>query len=75
MSGYEINPMKSHCPYATVSISKEKPNMLEIRFPRKKCTAFLDARAGADLAMAINSICREYGYAYIPTLGDSDEVV
>jgi len=74
MSEYEINPLHKPKPYMTVKMNDRKPEMIDIRSPKYNFTTTFDARAGAELVMAINDLCRQSGYAYIPNLGEHYEM-
>jgi len=66
---YQINPRRKSSDYMTVFWDEKDPDMIQMRFPKKKVTLRFDARAGADLIDAVNEICRDSGHAYFPNLG------
>ena len=74
MSQYEINPRKKPEPYMTVSLYDQKPDMIALGFPKSNYKVLFDPRAGAELVMAINDLCRQSGHAYIRNLGEQDEM-
>ena len=70
MSEYQINPRNKAQPYMTVSLDDKRPDTIALGLKGGKYKVLLDALVGAELVTAINDLCRESGYAYIPNLGE-----
>lgn len=70
MKTYEINPLHKPKPYMTVRLNDRKPDMIDIRCPKYRFTTTFDARAGVELIMAINALCRQAGHPYLPGIQD-----